>query len=300
MRLGRRRDRDLDDLERRIVWLLGSPRSGTTWVLNLLARRPEVVKIDEPNLGTHLGVFLHEVVGVPARVLAPGQSLVTEVRGDNGDYFFATEYSDVWRPQLRRLILTRFAAQLDRAGKPDALPVIKEPNGSQAAGMLFEACPGSRLLWLMRDGRDVVESKVDAAASGGWGAFEKWEMTEGERLRFVEDRAYRWLRRTELLQQVYDRLPDEQRLIVRYEEARQAAPQELERMLRWLGVPVTAEDATRDAEALACARVPAEQRGPGKFGRAGRSGGWRESLTAAEQEVMDRVMGPKLRELGYA
>jgi len=44
---------------------------------------------------------------------------------------------------------------------------------------------------------------------------------------------------------------------------------------------------------------PAEHRGPDKIFRAAQPGLWRENLSADEQEVVEGVMGPKLRELGY-
>jgi hypothetical protein len=45
--------------------------------------------------------------------------------------------------------------------------------------------------------------------------------------------------------------------------------------------------------------IPAELRGPDKFFRAAQPGLWRENLSADEQAAVERVIGPKLRELGY-
>ena len=282
-----------------MVWILGSPRSGTTWLLNLMGRRPEIVKIDEPGIGAHLGIFLFETLSSPASAFPPEQTLLSDVRASRPDYFFADEHADVWRPELRRMILTRFAAQLERAGKPQGLLLVKEPNGTQGARFLFDACPNSRLLWLLRDGRDVVDSKVDAIASGGWGQFQAWEMTEAERLRFVEDRSYLWLRRTERVQEVYERLPEEQRLLVRYEAARSDPATELDRMLGWLGLTVGREERDEDVAAMSFENIPAEHRGKGQFARSARAGAWRENRSEREQAVMESVMGAKLRELGY-
>jgi hypothetical protein len=52
-------------------------------------------------------------------------------------------------------------------------------------------------------------------------------------------------------------------------------------------------------ESQAFDRLPPEHRGPGKIFRAASPGLWRENLTPPEQEVLERVMGSKLRELGY-
>ena len=299
MLAARRKSAARADLERRMVWMLASPRSGTTWMLNLLGGRPEVVKVDEPGIGTHLGVFLHQANGAPASVMSREQSLVSQARAGQPDYFFSAAAADVWRPALRELLLTRFEAQLAADGRRDALCVIKEPNGAQAAGMLFDTLPASRLLWMLRDGRDVVDSELDAVASGAWGAFERWEMSAEDRLRFVEDRAHIWLRRAEIIEDAYAGLPVAQRLIVRYEEARATPAAELKRVLDWLGVEADMAACERDAEALSFERVPAEQRGAGKFTRSATPGVWRQNLSDAEQAVLERVMGEQLRELGY-
>lgn len=282
------------------MWLLGSPRSGTTWLLNLLGRRPQVVKIDEPGIGVHLGAFRFPIVNVRPGAFPAETSLLSDVRSPHPDYFFADDYADVWRPELRRMILARFAAHLDRAGKPHALCVVKEPNGAQGAGLLLEACPQSRLLWLLRDGRDVVDSMLDAVASGGWSQFGRFDFDEAERLRFVDDAAHLWLLRTERLGQVYERLPEERRLLVRYEAARADPASELERVLDWLGIPATREEREEDADVMSFERIPAELRGKGQFARSARPGAWRENLTEPEQAVMEAVMGARLRELGYA
>lgn len=300
MRLRRRAAPDHGDLEQRIVWLLGSPRSGTTWLLNLLARRPEVAKIDEPGIGVHLGVFLHQAIGAPARTLPARQSMVSQMRAQSADYFFNDEYAAVWRPALRELMLGRFAAQLERDATPGALCVVKEPNGAQAADLLFGTLPAARMLWLLRDGRDVVDSELDAVASGAWGAFDSWDMNADDRLRFIEERSYVWLRRAEILEDVYARLPDAQRLRLRYEDARADTPAALAAAVAWLGLDVRTEELEQDAAALSFERVPTADRGAGKFVRSASPGAWRENLTAAEHDVMDRVMGAKLVALGYA
>ena len=282
------------------MWLLGSPRSGTTWLLNLLGRRPQIVKIDEPGIGAHLGAFRFPIVNGSPGAFGADESLLSDVRSQAPDYFFADAYADVWRPELRRMILARFAAHLNRAGKPRALCLVKEPHGAQAAGLLLDACPDSRLLWLLRDGRDVVDSMLDAAASGGWGEHDTRDMDEAERLRFVEDAAHLWLLRTEKLERAYERIAEPRRLLVRYEAARSEPAAELERILDWLGVPATREEIQEDADVMSFERIPAELRGKGRFARSARPGAWRDNLSEAEHSVMERVMGAKLRELGYA
>jgi hypothetical protein len=43
--------------EDRLAWIFGSSRSGSTWLLRMLAALDGVVAIDDPHLGHHLGVW---------------------------------------------------------------------------------------------------------------------------------------------------------------------------------------------------------------------------------------------------
>src|SRR5688500_16697304 len=95
-----------DALESRLVWILGSPRSGSTWLLSLMAASPRIVRVDEPGIGVHLGVLVAEAAG-PSAVGDAGGLVFRELREDDPDYFFSNRYEDAWRPALRRLILER-------------------------------------------------------------------------------------------------------------------------------------------------------------------------------------------------
>ena len=45
--------------------------------------------------------------------------------------------------------------------------------------------------------------------------------------------------------------------------------------------------------------LPVAERGPDKFFRSARPGAWRENLSDREHAAVERVIGPKLQELGY-
>jgi len=38
-----------------LTWIFGSSRSGSTWLLRMLATHPDVMPIDETGIGHHLG-----------------------------------------------------------------------------------------------------------------------------------------------------------------------------------------------------------------------------------------------------
>jgi hypothetical protein len=88
-------------------------------------------------------------------------------------------------------------------------------------------------------------------------------------------------------------------LRVRYEDLFAATAAELVRIARWLGVEASDDWAADVASRHAFERIPEEERGAGKFYRAATPGLWRQTMGAAEQELLHEVMGDKLRELGY-
>jgi hypothetical protein len=287
---------ELGGLEGKLVWIFGSPRSGSSWMMRLLSSRPEIAMINESYFPAHL-------VPIGGEVEA-GEYYEHGERAGDPSYFFAREYMPVIRPLLRELALRGFLNQLHQMGH-EPIPrwvAIKEPNGSHAADTLVSLLPGSRVLFLLRDGRDVVDSLVDAMLSQ-----ESWwtERTRSlgrppqERVAFVSQHANLWVRRTMATQRAFDALPSEQRLLVRYEELLSDTSGQLGRIFDWLDLDVDKRSHAEVVKRYAFTSAPDERRGPGKDMRAATPGMWRENLTEEEQRTMHEIMGPKLAELGY-
>jgi hypothetical protein len=306
-------------LEDRLVWILGGPRTGSSWLLDLITYplaadsdaacgasmrdgttgvRPRAVPINEPYLGVHLApiVAIHQLgIFTPA-----------EVREGDASYFFDERYASAWLPHLRRMALDRFAAQADLATKEHGLVrplvVIKEPNGSHAAPILMSTFPRSRLLFLLRDGRDVLDSLLDAVSPGGWlaGGPDTPDIASPEgRIEFLRRSAWLWIHRITMIQRALAAHPSELSLTVRYEGLRADPAGALGEIAAWLRLGL-GEVAVREAAAATSFEgYPAEVKGRGKPLRFASPGHWRESLCDAEQEMVTETMGAKLAELGY-
>jgi hypothetical protein len=294
-----------DQVESQLVWMLGGPRTGSTWLLNLLALHDRVRKINEPEIGYHLAPFYPELTpGMPVDFDAAVKALPATLDGTH-DYFFSDEFDPAWRPPLRRLLLARLWAQ---GLAPDDVPsdsvvVIKEPH-SQAAEILLSVLPRSRILFLVRDPRDALGSLLAVVDSGGWLAREmgielRQPMTPAERLRFLEAYSYRWLQRTEAVQRAYEAHPRERRLMARYEDVRADPESELSRIFAWLGVETTKDEVRTWVESLAFEALPPDQKGKGQFARSAKPGSWRTDFTPEEQRSVEQRIGPKLSEFGY-
>lgn len=303
-RLVRRRPAS-SEFDSRIVWLLGSPRSGSTWLLYLLAEHDRVAPMNEPLIGWYLGPFMSDLPGIRARHLELDNFTLRRIHEAKRPHFFAAEFADVWMPPLTTLLRDRFRAHVERhppaAGAGDALLVVKEPNGSQSADLLLQALPQSRLLFLLRDGRDVVDSELAANAEGSWVGRE-FPGSQGirptERVEFVSQSAMKWLWRTQVVQDAYRAHPGPKHL-VRYEDLRADPVGHVREVFAWLGLDIGDEQLAEFVGRHEFERVPEEKRGPDRFYRAASPGQWRENLSAAEQQALEEAIGPKLRELGY-
>ena len=286
--------------EDRFAWIFGSSRSGSTWLLRMLAELRGVVPIDDPHLGHHLGVWRPIPLAWAACEDPPELTTLLELKSEEPDYFFSEHYRDSWWEPLRELIAARFEAQaigMDRHPPSAPTYVVKEP-GSHAAPLLAELFPKSKLIFLLRDGRDVVDSWLAAYQEETWaiqkGAF---PVAPEGRLPLIRWLSEVWAFRTRAVQRAFETRGPESRVLIRYEQLRHHPSEGMEAICEMLEL-----DRSHLPEAIVRHRfeqLPAETRGPKSETRSARSGTWRENLSAGEQAAMHEVMGETLERFGY-
>jgi Sulfotransferase family len=313
---------DDEDLESRLVWIWGSPRSGSTWLLRLLTHplnlddsaplgfhrppgwdgEPDVLPVNESFLANHLSPLVQG--GQYTDTWLPVTLNVLFGLDARANCFFSPQYGDVWRPELRRMALVRFWAYIERArasgpvGAP--LVAVKEVNGPHAADLLMSIFTRSKLVFLVRDGRDVLDSLIHANSPGGFLFEGRAGFDPEQRLEWVRRTAHTWVGDMKTIERAYDSHPEELRWRIGYEELRRSPEETLGPLARWLGM---GWDAARLAEAIeshSFERVPDAAKGPTSFFRSASPGAWKRNLTAEEQEIALEVMGPQLAELGYS
>jgi len=287
-----------DEQDDRLAWIFGSSRSGSTWLLGMLSEFEPVVPVDDPHLGHHLGVWRPLSLAFGAGEEVPELATLMDLKAEEQGYFFAARHRERWEPPLRELIRARFEAQAEEEGAPRPRTIVVKEPGSQVASLLTEIFPASKLIFLLRDGRDVVDSWLAAYRRGSWairgGAF---AVAEEGRIPLIRWLASVWAYRTRAVQAAYERHPAESRVLVRYEDLRADTAATLRRVCETLGLDADAADGV--AERHRFERVPSRERGPLSFVRAARPGGWRESLSPAEQAAMHEAMGETLELFGY-
>jgi hypothetical protein len=282
--------------ENRLAWIFGSSRSGSTWLLKMLSDLDGVVPIDDPHLGHHLGVWRPIPLAWAASENPPELSTLLDLKAEEPGYFFAERYREAWEGPLRQLIEARFEAQAE-GREPDGAYVVKEP-GSHVAPFLAELFPRSKVIFLLRDGRDVVDSWLDAYSDGSWaipgGAF---PVSKEGRIPLIRWLSEVWAFRSREVRKAYEARAPEDRIQIRYEELRSDPGTWVSRICEMVGV-----DPARVPEVVEAHRFekqPSTARGRRRFIRRARPGGWRESMSRAEQKAMHQVMGKTLAEFGY-
>ena len=234
----------------RLAWIFGSSRSGSTWLLRMLAELDRVIPIDDPHIGHHLGVWRPIPLAWATAKDPPKLGTLADFKRKKRDYLFSDRFRDTWMPQLRDLISARFAAQaaqdIASAGGIDRpIVVVKEP-GSHAADTIMDLFPHSSLIFLLRDGRDVVDSWLDAYRDGSWATDEgAYPLDDTGRSALIRWQASVWLHRTEVVQETYARTDPDRRVLVRYEEMRADPGAALRKICATLGIEASGESLAR-------------------------------------------------------
>lgn len=282
-----------------LAWIFGSSRSGSTWLLRMLAELDGVVPIDDPHLGHHLGVWRPIPLAWAAAEEEPELSTLLELKAEEPDYFFSERYRQSWWEPLRALIRSRFEAHVGQAGGEAGSPtvVVKEP-GSHVAPLLAELFPASKLIFLLRDGRDVVDSWLDAYQEGSWaipgGAF---PVSAEGRIPLIRWLSAVWVYRTRAVRRAFETRSPGGRILIRYECLRSATTETMGQVCETLELDRGGLGAAIERHRFE--RLPSAGRGAGREQRLATPGAWQEHLSTAEREAMHEVMGEALGELGY-
>ena len=278
---------------------MGSSRSGSTWLLRMLRELEPVVGIDDPHLGHHLGVWRPLPIAWATASEPVELTTIDRVLAEHDDYFFSDRYRDAWGPALRNLILARFEAQAADEHDPGTPTVVVKEPGSQAAEMIFRLFPGSKLIFLLRDGRDVVDSWLDGYRSRSWaiprGAF---PATPAGRVALAGWLGAVWAYRTHAVGRAFEALPAARRVLVRYEDLLENPAKELDRICSMLGLEAAPSKLAHLAGRHAYERVASDERGPLRAVRSAEPGRWRRR-PAAERRAMEREMAKELAAWGY-
>lgn len=275
-------DSDLPDWFHAVppLFVVGCPRSGTTWIQRMLLELPGIVGGPESHFFAAFGPALRQFdeIRTPTR--------------DIGLSAYMTR--DAVVGELRRLwILTQGPLVEQDAGARVLLE--KTPGHARFAAEIREVLPNARFLHVIRDGRAVAASLKAASTSFG----EAWappRATTAIRM---------WMGHVRDARGARDIFGDEHYLEVRYEDALAAPKETLVQLARFAGLEPT-DDAIRRAVETHDAKAIRSGKGheiwrtePEGFFRKATSDGWKQELGLVERIKIRHYAGDMLRSLGY-
>ncbi len=282
----KRRNRPTDDGigPERLIWIFGSARTGSTWLGAMMADLEDHAWWHEPLVGYLFGHLYYE-----------------RARGRRGDEnFILGGDKALWLDPVRRFVLDSASVRFPERADGGYL-VIKEPHGTLGAPLLAEALPESRMIVLVRDPRDVISSKMDAAREGSWA--EEAQKRRGQEKKntsadrkpdaFVKSQARRYVQLIDLAQQAYDTHAG-RKVLIRYEDLRAEPLKTMRHIYERLEIPAEEQDLARVVKKHSWENIPDRKKGPGKFYRKGSPGGWAEDLTPEQVETVESITAPLL------
>jgi hypothetical protein len=244
----------------RLVFVVGSPRSGTTFTARALGGQPGLVDLGEVK---PLKAALPGLVDLPAEEQAAAIRRILD--------------------RVRRLAFVQHLRGVEQT-----------PETSFVVGAALAAYPGSTALHVVRDGRDVVCSLLERGwlsagragrddARAGYGAHARFWVEPDRRAEFEQASdarraAWAWRRYVTSARQA----PEERTLELRYEELTADPAAAAERVGTRLHL---------DPGLLAAAFEPAHGNSVGR---------WRQDLTPEQVADVEAEAGDLLAELGYS
>jgi hypothetical protein len=265
-----------------IIWIFGTARTGSTWLANMMEEIENHKLWDEPLVGALFGNFHY----------------VRAAHKIGKNSLFGNEM--MRRELIRSFILQAIELKFPRLGEKDYL-LIKEPNGSIGAPLMVEALPESRMIFLVRDPRDVISSNISGHAEGGWFR-RQWE--KGMRKHkpppenpdvLVREKARKYREFVSRSKQAYEE-HEGPKVLVRYEDLRPDTLGEMKRIYSTLGIKVEEKRLLHVVEKHSWDIIPAKEKGEGKFTRKATPGGWQEDLTSEQVRVVEEITAPLLEE----
>jgi hypothetical protein len=271
-------------LAKDFLFIVGSPRSGTTWLQLMIGAHPLVCATTE--------LRLYDKYTAPWLKAWKEETDLTE----KGKHYIGLPV--LWTEAEFHAFLKSFLEQVYAkvfAAKPQATHILdKHPRYAPFVEDIHFFIPQARFIHLIRDGRDVAVSLSAASREIGWFAREP-----------LQDYASVWKR--QVLAARKARTYSSRYLELRYEELSASPVSVLKSVFEFCGLSAGDELVAgivekHKLENLKRSRItPAENvKVPEGHYRQGKVGGWRQEFTPAQRYLFDQVAGDLLRELGYA
>lgn len=280
---------DADTKTLKHVFVVGFPRSGTTWMMWLLAKLPSVVAVQQS------GMFhaLRDIEGWWRTDHSFSRQADGSSECDGGEAAGGLEFVDsttVLSPDDYFELVGSVCGHVhtEIAAKGGSRVVVEQtPENMEFEASIRRVFPGAYFLHVIRDPRDTCVSMMRAAKA--------WENELPGRVIHVANRWNEYMRRADKLKESTDRYVE-----VRYEDLKTNGAAELERVARALDLEVDSETCQQAVKACALDRMRQRTDLPKGFFGQGQSGGWRDQLSGSDVRVLEYIARADMLRHGYA
>jgi len=278
-------------LERQITWIISTGKSGSTWFANLLENSNNHLWL-EPAIGLHLGLPLKIKLDQKTMVQKPIR--LYDKKKVQSKYLFSDSQKPVWRPALRKLILNRAYSEAKTINKNI---IIKDPTASLSSDIIFECFPNSKLIYLVRDGRDNVGSNI--AWHGKKTSRRPPIKNDNQRLQLIKDYSYKWCENQERIFNTFQKIDPKRRLQVKYENLVNNTFDEIKKVYNFLGIHPSEAELNNIIEKNDYEIIPESEKDLGLPKDLALVGRWKKDFSMDEQAIIYSIMEETLNRLGY-
>lgn len=267
------------------VFVIGAPRSGTTWVQLLLAQHPEIVTSQETHLFERYLIHMESMWLREKEVRTERGIGLRPILSDGEFYALCRSFADA--------VLRKVSSRQTSA----SVLVEKTPGHALFGDFILKLFPGAYFVHVVRDPRATAASLRRAGRT--WG--QRWAPSG------IIEAARVWRRHVEAGCELRERTG--QYIELKYEELHQRGEQVFHELLDALDLEADRAFCREALEACSIERLhsgnspprsPWSLSGepPGFYGP-GCAEGWREELKRREVRLVEHIAGSTMTSLGY-
>jgi len=268
------------------VFIVGSPRSGTTWLQKMMLENKNIAGGQESEFFLAFNAAINSVKNEYVNPRQVGLSTYWE----KGDFYDLLR--EIWMSTFRDTV----------SNKPSAKYLLeKTPTHGLHMSEISSVLPKSKFIHIIRDSRSVVASLL--AANKGWG----WQWAPSS----AKTAAIEWWRCVKKAKEIVKTNSKVQYLEVHYEDLLINPVEEIKKIYRFIGITSSASEIEESINAQEIRKqqkckgtgfrttLGVELKEPDGFIRKGQSDSWKKDLTIFQKLTVWRYTRKLMRECGY-
>jgi hypothetical protein len=281
-------------LRRKLFFIMGMPKSGTTWLVRMMNAHPEICCWGEGHLSNILYPILENALKTYDKRVNDWHGKFAEIGLEQAPPRFTVN-------DLYHLFITATGTLFTRALDDPRVTTIgeKTPDNLYSAERLGYLFPNARFIHIIRDGRDACVSGYNMRKAMNEPDFDTKFPTFHA---YAENFAQSWSKSVKRGHAFRDKQPDRYAEVT-YEALHADASAELAKLFQFLDVPVSDEILKTSVEAgsfkaLSKGRERGEE-SKGSFFRKGIVGDWKNTMEPETQEAFWKHAQEVLTQMGY-